>query len=70
MKLATTFEDGPTLFDAVCARGLEGVVAKRLRDQYKPGERLWIKTKNRAAPRFAEERARAMSGVRTQWLSR
>jgi ATP-dependent DNA ligase len=36
-------------------RGLEGVAAKRERDRYRPGERLWVKTKNRAAPRFAEE---------------
>jgi hypothetical protein len=40
----------------VCERGLEGVVAKRLRDPYRPGERVWVKTKNRATARFAEER--------------
>jgi bifunctional non-homologous end joining protein LigD len=59
VKLVGTFEDGRTLFDVVCAHGLEGVVAKRLRDPYWPGERLWQKTKNRATQRFAEERARA-----------
>ena len=32
----------------VCEQGLEGVVAKRLRDPYRPGERLWEKTKNRS----------------------
>ena len=37
-------------------RGLEGVVAKRERDPYRPGERLWVKTKSRATARFAEER--------------
>jgi ATP-dependent DNA ligase len=37
-------------------RGLEGVVAKRERDPYRPGERVWVKTKNRATARFAEER--------------
>ncbi len=56
VRLVATFEDGEALFDAVCARGLEGVVAKRLADPYKSGERGWVKTKNRAAPRFAEER--------------
>lgn len=56
VKIVATFEDGDALFDAVCARGLEGVVAKRLADPYKSGERGWVKTKNRAAPRFAEER--------------
>jgi ATP-dependent DNA ligase len=43
-----TFEDGETLFGAVCARDLEGGVAKRDRDPYSPGERAWVKTKNRA----------------------
>jgi bifunctional non-homologous end joining protein LigD len=41
------FDDGETLFDAVWRNGLEGVVAKRLTQPYKPGERGWIKTKNR-----------------------
>jgi len=31
-------------------------VAKRDRDPYRPGERQWVKTKNRATARFAEER--------------
>ncbi len=44
------------LFQAVCDRGLEGVVAKRTRDLYRPGERGWVKQKNRATARFAEER--------------
>src|SRR3954466_1329842 len=56
VRLVATFEDGEALFAAVCERGLEGVVAKRLRDPYRPGERGWIKTKNRATARFAEER--------------
>lgn len=54
-----TFPEGEALFAAVCERGLEGVVSKRERDPYRPGERLWVKTKNRAAPRFAEELAGA-----------
>jgi ATP-dependent DNA ligase len=40
----------------VCERGLEGVVAKRARDPYRPRERVWVKTKNSATARFAEER--------------
>ena len=35
VKLVATLGDGEALFDAVCARGLEGVVAKRLCDPYK-----------------------------------
>ena len=56
VRLVATFEDGAALFAAVCERGLEGVVAKRERDQYRPGERQWVKTKNPATERFAEER--------------
>jgi ATP-dependent DNA ligase len=41
-----TFDDGRALFDAVCRDGLEGIVAKRLRDPYKQGERAWVKIKN------------------------
>ena len=59
VRLVATFEDGEALFAAVCERGLEGVVAKRLRDPYKSGERLRVKTKNGATARFAEERGRA-----------
>lgn len=35
-RLVATFEDGEALFDAVCARGLEGVVAQRDHDAYRP----------------------------------
>ena len=56
VRLVAPFEDGEALFAAVCERGLEGVVAKRERDPYRPGERVWVKTKNRATARFAEER--------------
>jgi bifunctional non-homologous end joining protein LigD len=59
LELVATFEDGHALFAAVCERGLEGVVAKRERDPYRPGERQWVKTKNRATARFAQERHRA-----------
>ena len=53
-----TFPEGDALFAAMCERGLEVVVAKRERDAYRPGERVWIKT-NRGAPRFAEDLAGA-----------
>src|SRR5512133_1525988 len=36
-----TFEDGEALFEAVCERELEGVVAKRTDSRYRPGERGW-----------------------------
>jgi bifunctional non-homologous end joining protein LigD len=60
VRLVATFEDGQALFDAVCTRGLEGVVAKREREPYRPGERIWVKVKNRETRRFAEE----LEGVR------
>jgi len=50
-----SFEDGDALFRAVCEQGLEGIVAKRGRDPCLPDQRGWVKTKNRVAPRFAEE---------------
>jgi bifunctional non-homologous end joining protein LigD len=53
------FGDGEALFEAMCERGLEGVVAKREQERYRPGERLWVKTKNRTTARFAEELAGA-----------
>ena len=56
VRLVATFEDGEALFEAVCERGLAGVVAKGERDPYRPGERVWVKTKNRTTARFAEER--------------
>jgi len=31
----------------VIVHDLEGVVAKRERDPYRPGDRGWVKTKNR-----------------------
>jgi bifunctional non-homologous end joining protein LigD len=49
------FDDGPALFEAVCREGHEGIVAKRLRDPYNPGERGWFKIKNRDYWRFGQE---------------
>jgi bifunctional non-homologous end joining protein LigD len=42
-----TFDDGKALWEAVCEHELEGVVAKRRRSRYVPGQRGWVKTKNR-----------------------
>jgi bifunctional non-homologous end joining protein LigD len=57
VEVVGSFEDGPALWDAIVERGLEGVVAKREREPYKPGGRLWVKTKNRATDRFQQELA-------------
>jgi hypothetical protein len=53
--VAESFDDGAALFAAVCDQGLEGVVAKRRGQRYRPGERGWIKTKNRDYWRYGEE---------------
>jgi bifunctional non-homologous end joining protein LigD len=55
------FDDGSALFEAVCEHELEGVVAKRRSSPYRPGERLWIKTKNREYWRYEIERESAIS---------
>lgn len=49
------FHDGEALFESVKTLGLEGVVAKRLSQRYKPGERGWIKVKNRDYWRYPLE---------------
>jgi hypothetical protein len=41
---------------------LEVDVAKRERDTYRPGAPDWVKTKNRATARFAQESARSRRG--------
>ena len=56
-----TFEDGGALFAAVCERELEGVVAKRLDSRYRPGERGWVKVKNRDYWRYELERESAIN---------
>jgi bifunctional non-homologous end joining protein LigD len=50
------FDDGAALFDAICERELEGIVAKRIEGRYRPGERAWIKVKNRDYWRYELER--------------
>jgi len=59
-----TLDDGPALFEAVCAHGLEGVVAKRRAGRYRPGERCWVKTKNREYWRYDMERESAINSRR------
>jgi ATP-dependent DNA ligase len=44
------------LYEVVCERGLEGVVAKQLSPPYRPGERGWIKAKNPSYWRLEEGR--------------
>jgi bifunctional non-homologous end joining protein LigD len=53
------FDDGESLFAAVCDQGLEGIVAKRRSEPYRPGERAWAKVKNRAYWRYPLEVAAA-----------
>jgi ATP-dependent DNA ligase len=50
------FEDGAALWESVCERGLEGVVAKKLGEPYRPGERGWVKRKNPSWSRYEAER--------------
>jgi bifunctional non-homologous end joining protein LigD len=58
------FSDGAALFDAVCEHDLEGIVAKRLGEPYRPSQRAWVKTKNRAYWRWEMEREGALKAKR------
>jgi bifunctional non-homologous end joining protein LigD len=49
------FDDGEALLEATRTLGLEGVVAKRRSERYRPGERRWVKTKHRNYWRFGQE---------------
>lgn len=51
LALSPQFVNGPALFEAVCAQGLEGIVAKRRDSLYLPGKRscAWVKCKTWAA---------------------
>jgi bifunctional non-homologous end joining protein LigD len=62
------FEDGHALWEAVCEHELEGVVAKRRSGRYVPGDRGWIKTKNRAYWRYEMEREGAFKSRRQRQL--
>jgi ATP-dependent DNA ligase len=59
------FDDGPALFAAVVEQGLEGIVAKPRASTYRPGERDWLKVKNRSYWRFGQELELAQSRRRT-----
>jgi ATP-dependent DNA ligase len=61
---AMSFEDGHRLFKTVCEIGLEGVVAKKLWQRYRPGERIWVKVKNRDYWRYGLEREAAIRSGR------
>ena len=58
------FDDGAALWEAVCEHELEGVVAKRRSGRYVPGERSWIKVKNRDYWRYEMEREGAARSKR------
>ena len=55
---------GEALFEAVCERELEGIVAKRIDSRYQPGELGWIKIKNRDCWRYELERESAINRPR------
>lgn len=48
-------DDGAELWRWACDKGLEGVVAKRVSAWYRPGERRWLKIKNRDYWRYPLE---------------
>ena len=50
--------DGAMLWEWVCERGMEGVVSKRV-VSHPPGQRRWLKTKNREYWRYPIEVAAA-----------
>jgi bifunctional non-homologous end joining protein LigD len=49
------FDDGEALLAATSEHGLEGVVAKRRHEPYRPGERGWVKVKHRHYWRFGRD---------------
>jgi bifunctional non-homologous end joining protein LigD len=59
------FRDGEGLLKSVKTLGLEGGVAKRLSQGYRPGERGWIKFKNRDYWRYPFELEAARKRRRT-----
>jgi ATP-dependent DNA ligase len=50
----------------VCEHELEGVVAKRRGSRYRPGERGWLKIKNREYWRYEMERESAINMKRVR----
>jgi ATP-dependent DNA ligase len=65
---APSFDDGSALWQVVERDGLEGVVAKPLGSVYRPGERGWLKVKNRAYWKYELEREGAAAARRRTWL--
>jgi bifunctional non-homologous end joining protein LigD len=59
------FDDGEALLDATSRHGLEGIVAKKRSEPYRPGERAWVKVKHRHYWRFGQERERPQRRSRT-----
>jgi len=59
------FDDGEALFEGGLPEKIGGVVAKRLCQPYRPGERGWIKMKNKPYWRYPVEvaAARARAGL-------
>jgi ATP-dependent DNA ligase len=49
------FDDGEALLEATSAHGLEGIIAKRRGERYRPGERGWVKVKHRHYWGFGQE---------------
>jgi len=54
------FDDGRPLWAAVCEHELEGVVAERRSVCYVPGERGWVKVKDRGYGRYELKRQSAL----------
>jgi bifunctional non-homologous end joining protein LigD len=59
---APSFDDGAALWTVVERDELEGVVAKPSNGRYRPGERGWLKVKNRAYWKYELEREAAIDG--------
>jgi bifunctional non-homologous end joining protein LigD len=59
-QLCPRFNDGGALWHAIREHQLEGVVAKRVNEPYRPGERSWVKRKNPEWPRYQTEREAAI----------
>jgi ATP-dependent DNA ligase len=54
---------GTALWEAVCEHELEGVVAKERSGRYLPGDRGWIKTKNRVTASSFEHPTRCILDI-------
>jgi bifunctional non-homologous end joining protein LigD len=67
--LTPSFTDGAALWSVVEAQSLEGLVAKPLGSVYKPGERGWLKVKNKAYWKYAMEREAVFGRARTRQLA-